>query len=670
MSDLPPDSPLRNDERRPAPRQQPAPVAQEVQASRVLAAEDASAGDVIPFSIVEEFYKRPGGTMFASMFGSDPLDFWFGRFYVGFWGLISVTFAAIGAIFYIYQFVVIEGTYNILQARIDPPPLALGLHLQTPGQPGFNWQIIVICATIAFIAWGLREIDICRKLRMGIEVPLTFYAVVSSWITLQWLRPIAMGSWGNGFPLGITHHLDWVSSIGYQYFNFFYNPFHAIAISLLFFSTMLLAMHGSAIRSGINRPGITVHNVDVFWRGITAGYSIGELGIHRLAFWIAALAVLTANVCIFLSGTLVHSWNGFWTFWDKLPWWSFAGAGSVVLAGRGRRDRYDDVDLHALEQPGASSEASFGISSQTHIKFMDRLFGSGQVGPFYLGIWGLVALLSFSTTVFIILISYITSAQVHYNFILFLREFPNLSVDPPAATYGLRWPGWFNGGNWLAATFFLHLSVLAWWTRVYTRAKSTGLDRNLARAFSAALFLYFTIYLIRPILLGAWSEAPGHGLKAMLDWTNNVSVRYGNFYYNPFHMISIFGLLGSTMLLGMHGATIVATAKYGAELELQEIEVEGPGTHRAQLFWRWTMGFNANAESIHVWAFWFAILCVVAGAIGLLLSGTIIKDWYSWAQSVHITAPFDPKADWSQFVQPATVTQPVPGVPASVPLAP
>lgn len=93
----------------------------------------------------------------------------------------------------------------------------------------------------------------------------------------------------------------------------------------------------------------------------------------------------------------------------------------------------------------------------------------------------------------------------------------------------------------------------------------------------------------------------------MLDWTNNVSVRYGNFYYSPFHMISIFGLLGSTMLLGMHGATIVATRALRLELELDEIEVEGSGTHRAQLFWRWVMGFNANADSITSWAFWFAI---------------------------------------------------------------
>jgi len=587
--------------------------------------------------------------MFARAFGGDPLDFWLGRFYVGFWGLIAVAFGAIGAIVYFYQFIVVEGTYNILQARIDPPPLALGLRLQTPGQPGFTWQIIVICATVAFIAWGLREIDICSKLRMGYHVPICFFAVVSSWITLQWLRPLAMGSWGNGFPLGITHHLDWVSNIGYQYFNFFYNPFHAIAISLLFFSTMLLSMHGSAIRMVMNRPRTSVRNIDVFWRGIATGYSIGEIGIHRIAFWFAAAAVLTADVCIFLSGTLVHSWSGFWSFWDKLPWWSFAGAGGALVAGRRRAE--PDVDLDALEEGRAGTSTSFGIGKTTYIAWMDRLFGSGQVGPFYLGIWGAIALFSFSATVLIILLSYITSPQVHYNFILFLREFPNLSVDPPAAQHGLGWAPWFEGGNWLAATFFLHLSVLAWWVRVYTRARETGVGANLARAFAAALFLYFTIYLIRPILLHAWSEAPGHGLKAMLDWTNNVSVRYGNFYYNPFHMLSIFFLLGSTMLLGMHGATIVATSPYGAELEIKEMQIEGPGTHRAQLFWRWTMGFNANAASIHYWAWWFAIMCVITGAIGLLLSGTLIHSWFEWAQTAHIVAPADPNYDWSQFIQ-------------------
>ena len=63
------------------------------------------------------------------------------------------------------------------------------------------------------------------------------------------------------------------------------------------------------------------------------------------------------------------------------------------------------------------------------------------------------------------------------------------------------------------------------------------------------------------------------------------------------------------------------------------------------------MGFNANAASIHYWAFWMSIMCVIAGAIGLLLSGTVIHNWYAWAQQVHIAAPPDPAYDWSQFIQ-------------------
>jgi hypothetical protein len=60
-------------------------------------------------------------------------------------------------------------------------------------------------------------------------------------------------------------------------------------------------MHGSAILSAARRP-VNEHNVDVFWRNIV-GYSIGEIGIHRLAFWAGAASVLFANVCIFISGS-------------------------------------------------------------------------------------------------------------------------------------------------------------------------------------------------------------------------------------------------------------------------------------------------------------------------------------------------------------------------------
>jgi photosynthetic reaction center M subunit len=69
------------------------------------------------------------------------------------------------------------------------------------------------------------------------------------------------------------------------------------------------------------------------------------------------------------------------------------------------------------------------------------------------------------------------------------------------------------------------------------------------------------------------------------------------------------------------------------------MEGPGTGTERAQLFWRWTMGFNANAYSIHLWAFWFAWLCGVTGAIGIVISGPLVTDWFVWAQEAGINYP-------------------------------
>ncbi|NJP06063.1 MAG: photosynthetic reaction center subunit M [Chloroflexaceae bacterium] len=264
-------------------------------------------------------------------------------------------------------------------------------------------------------------------------------------------------------------------------------------------------------------------------------------------------------------------------------------------------------------------------------------FGENQIGPLYLGLWGTIAFASGGIFLFIWLLT--MASQVGYNPVAFVKYFVVLQLDPPPSSYGLSWPPLEEGGWWLIATFFLTISMLAWTVRLWTRATALGLKPYLAFGYIGALALYFVIYFIRPVIMGSWAEACPHGIKALLDWTNNVSVRYGNFYYNPFHMLSIFFLLGSTLLLSMHGATIWATEKYGAHEEIEEIEAPGTGTERAQLLWRWVMGFNANAYSIHLWAYWFAWLCGVTGAIGLLLSGTLVHDWFQWAIEAKINYP-------------------------------
>lgn len=274
---------------------------------------------------IEADFRKPGKTLLGRLTGIDVLDFWVGPFYVGLWGLITVIGILIGTAFYVNA-TILNGPYsypqNFFAGRLEPPPAEVGLAFVPAGAPGFDWQMTMIFATIAFFAWMMRQADICSKLEIGYHVPASFGVVFSAWVTLQWLRPIAMGQWHEGFTLGVMPHLDWISNFGYRYNNFFYNPFHAIGITGLFTSTLLLAMHGSAILSAAqSRNPDVVENLATFWRD-SVGYSIGEDGIHRLATLIAAGGILSANLCILFSGWLVQDWVSFWNFWNAFPFWN------------------------------------------------------------------------------------------------------------------------------------------------------------------------------------------------------------------------------------------------------------------------------------------------------------------------------------------------------------
>jgi photosynthetic reaction center M subunit len=268
------------------------------------------------------------------------------------------------------------------------------------------------------------------------------------------------------------------------------------------------------------------------------------------------------------------------------------------------------------------------IGKPRYIRALEGLADT-QFGPVYIGTWGVISLICFGAACFFILIGY--AVQVGFNPLRFLREFPVLAVNPPAASYGLGLAPMEQGGYWQVATFFLTISIYTWLTRIWSRALANQIRPVVPIAFAAAVFLYSVIYFIHPMMVGTWNDAPGHGLRAILDWTNYFSIKYGNFYYNPFHMISIFFLLGSTVLLAMHGATILATLSYNAHRELDEIDETTEGTQRAQLLWRWVMGFNATAHTIHQWALIFGVLVVLTGAIGVLASGWFEPNWFLWA---------------------------------------
>ncbi len=278
------------------------------------------------------------------------------------------------------------------------------------------------------------------------------------------------------------------------------------------------------------------------------------------------------------------------------------------------------------------------------------IIGDAQLGPIYLGAIGIMSLICGFIAIEIIGLNML--ASVNWNPIQFLRQLFWLGLEPPPAKYGLSLAPLREGGWWQMAGFFLTASILLWWVRTYRRARALGLGTHIAWAFAAAIWLYLVLGFIRPLLMGNFSEAVPFGIFPHLDWTAAFSIRYGNLFYNPFHMLSIAFLYGSALLFAMHGATILAVSRLGGEREIEQIIDRGTASERAALFWRWTMGFNATMESIHRWAWWMAVLCPLVGGIGILLTGTVVDNWYLWAVK-HGVAPMYPFDLTAPVIDPA-----------------
>ncbi len=267
----------------------------------------------------ERKYRVRGGTLL----GGDLFDFWAGPFYVGFFGVLGIFFTVLGTVLILYG-ASLGPTWNPWLIDIAPPDIKYGLGF-APLKEGGLWQVITICAIGSFSCWALREVEICRKLGMGYHVPFAFSVAIGAYVTLVVIRPVMLGAWGYAFPYGIFSHLNWVSTTGYQYINFHYNPAHMIAVTFFFTTTLALSLHGALILSSTNPAKgervKTPEHENSFFRD-TIGYSIGTLGIHRLGLFLALSAGIWSAICIIISGPLwAAGWPEWWDWWLNLPVW-------------------------------------------------------------------------------------------------------------------------------------------------------------------------------------------------------------------------------------------------------------------------------------------------------------------------------------------------------------
>ncbi|WP_456307616.1 photosynthetic reaction center subunit L [Rhodopila globiformis] len=216
------------------------------------------------------------------------------------------------------------GTWILFRITISPPPISYGFGW-APLREGGLWQVITICALGAFCSWALRQVEIARKLGIGLHLPAAFSAAIFAYASLVVIRPLLLGAWGYGFPYGIMAHLDWVSNVGYQYLHFHYNPFHMVAVSFFFATTFGLALHGGEILAAANpgrgQPLKYGGHESVYFRD-TIAYSIGELGIHRLGYFLAINAGIWSALCMIISGPFwTRGWPYWWGWWLNIPIW-------------------------------------------------------------------------------------------------------------------------------------------------------------------------------------------------------------------------------------------------------------------------------------------------------------------------------------------------------------
>ena len=299
---------------------------------------------------------------------------------------------------------------------------------------------------------------------------------------------------------------------------------------------------------------------------------------------------------------------------------------------------FTQVQVQAEPEMGMddSGEMSAERTKSATFSPLVGILGNAQLGPIYLGFYGIISLAT--GLLWFNIVGFNMLSQVGWSIPEFIRQLFWLALEPPSPEYGLRMPPLNDGGWYIISSFFLLVSVSCWWLRTYSLAEQHKMGKHVAWAFAAAIWLFLVLGLFRPILMGSWSEAVPYGIFPHLDWTTAFSIRYGNLYYNPFHCLSIVFLYGSVLLFAMHGATILAVTRYGGDRELEQIYDRGTASERAALFWRWTMGFNATMEGIHRWAWWFAVLTPITGGIGILLTGTVVDNWFIWAQE-HYFAP-------------------------------
>ena len=135
------------------------------------------------------------------------------------------------------------------------------------------------------------------------------------------------------------------------------------------------------------------------------------------------------------------------------------------------------------------------------------------LGPFYVGFFGVTA--AFFALLGTALILWGAAMGPTWNLW-------QISIAPPDLSYGLRFAPLAEGGLWQLITVCALGAFGSWALREVEICRKLGMGYHVPVAFGVAIFAYFTLVVIRPVLMGAWGHGFPYGIFSHLDWVSNV----------------------------------------------------------------------------------------------------------------------------------------------------
>ncbi|MEM6617016.1 MAG: photosynthetic reaction center subunit L [Pseudomonadota bacterium] len=244
------------------------------------------------------------------------------------------------------------------------------------------------------------------------------------------------------------------------------------------------------------------------------------------------------------------------------------------------------------------------------------------VGPFYVGFFGVTTIFFSIVGVGLILLG--ASQGPTWNPWL-------LSINPPTIEYGLALAPMSEGGIWQIVTICAVGAFGSWALREVEICRKLGMGYHVPFAFSVAVFAFVSLNVIRPFMLGAWGHGFPYGIFSHLNWVWFTGYQYGNFHYNPAHMVAITFFFTTAFALALHGGMV-----------LSAVNVQRGGTVKSpeyeDTFFRDTIGYSIGTLGIHRLGLFLALSSGFWSAVCIVISGPIwAGSWVEWWEFIRTT---------------------------------